>query len=78
MTDPDQGGNRRAATAGLVIAVVLLYNTYPVQLVNTGQSLAGEAVALSVVSLFITWLLLLVISFIGNRGASKARIGRLL
>jgi hypothetical protein len=24
MTDPDQGGNRRAAIAGLVIAVVLL------------------------------------------------------
>jgi putative spermidine/putrescine transport system permease protein len=64
--------------AEVVIAEVLLYATYPVTLVNTGQSLAGEAVALSVLSLFITWLLLLAISLIGSRGASKARIGRLL
>jgi putative spermidine/putrescine transport system permease protein len=64
--------------AEVVIAEVLLYPTYPVQLVNTGQSLAGEAVALSVLSLLITWLLLLAISFVGNRGASNARVGRLL
>lgn len=64
--------------AEVVIAEVLLYPTYPVQLVNTGQSLAGEAVALSVLSLLITWLLLLAISYVGNRGASRARVGRLL
>ena len=64
--------------AEVVIAETLLYDTYPVQLVSTGQALAGEAVALSVVSLLTTWVLLLAISFIGNRGASRGPIGTLL
>lgn len=64
--------------AEVVIAETLLYTTYPVQLVDTGQAQVGIAVALSVLSLAITWGLLLAISFIGNRGASRARVGRLL
>jgi putative spermidine/putrescine transport system permease protein len=64
--------------AEVVISGVLLYTTYPVQLVSTGQQDAGVAVALSVLSLALTWLLLLAISFIGNRGSSRARVGRLL
>ena len=64
--------------AEVVIAETLLYTTYPVELVDTGQAQLGVAVALSVLSLAITWMLLLAISFIGNRGASRARIGRLL
>ena len=64
--------------AEVVIAETLLYDTYPVELVNTGQNLVGVAVALSVLSLAVTWLLLYMVSFIGNRGASRARIGRLL
>ena len=64
--------------AEVVIAETLLYTTFPVQLVNTGQAELGVSVALSVLSLAVTWLLLLGISFIGNRGASRAQIGRLL
>ena len=61
--------------AEVVIAGALLYDTYPVELVNQGQENAGIAVALSVLSLRITWLLLFAITFIGNRGAARARSG---
>jgi putative spermidine/putrescine transport system permease protein len=63
--------------AEVVIASTLLYDTYPVELVNTGLENSGVAVALSVLSLAITWLLLFAISFIGNR-SSRGRVGRLL
>ncbi len=63
--------------AEVVIAGTLLYDTYPVELVNQGQQDAGIAVALSVLSLAITWLLLFGISFLGNR-AGRTRVGRLL
>jgi putative spermidine/putrescine transport system permease protein len=63
--------------AEVVIAGTLLYDTYPVELVNQGQQDAGIAVALSVLSLTITWLLLFAISFLGNR-AGRTRVGRLL
>lgn len=63
--------------AEVVIAGTLLYDTYPVELVNQGQQDAGIAVALSVLSLAITWLLLFGISFLGNR-AAPTRVGRLL
>jgi putative spermidine/putrescine transport system permease protein len=58
--------------AEVVISGTLLYDTYPVQLVNTGQEYTGEAVALSVASLIFTWLLLLAISYVGNRGGPNA------
>jgi putative spermidine/putrescine transport system permease protein len=58
--------------AEVVISGTLLYDTYPVQLVNTGQEYTGEAVALSVASLIFTWLLLLAISYLGNRGGPNA------
>ena len=64
--------------AEVVIAATLLYDTYPVQLANGGQQLVGEATALSVVSLLLTWFLLFAISYLGNRGSSRTRIGRLL
>ena len=63
--------------AEVVISGVLLYGTYPVELVNEGQSDTGLAVALSMLSLAATWIFLLVISFLGNRGA-RGRVGRLL
>lgn len=62
--------------AEVVISGTLLYDTYPVALVNTGQEYTGEAVALSVASLIFTWLLLLAISFVGNRGVAKTLSGR--
>ena len=64
--------------AEVVIAGELLYGTYPVQLVNTGQGLVGEATALSIASLLLTWMLLLAISYLGNRGGPQRRVGRLL
>jgi putative spermidine/putrescine transport system permease protein len=64
--------------AEVVISELLLYDTYPVEIVNQGQENAGIAVALSVLSLLITWGLLLAISFIGSRGAARGRVGRLL
>ncbi len=64
--------------AEVVVAGTLLYDTFPVELVNQAQENTGLAVALSVLSLLITWLLLLAISFLGNRGSSNARVGRIL
>jgi putative spermidine/putrescine transport system permease protein len=63
--------------AEVVISELLLYDTYPVELVNQGQENAGVAVALSVLSLAITWLLLFAITFVGNR-SSRGRVGRLV
>jgi len=63
--------------AEVVISELLLYDTYPVELVNQGQENAGVAVALSVLSLTITWLLLFAITFVGNR-SSRGRVGRLV
>jgi putative spermidine/putrescine transport system permease protein len=52
----------------VVIARILLYVTFPVQVVVTGQTSAGVSVALSLASLVLTWLLLLLLSFAGGRG----------
>jgi putative spermidine/putrescine transport system permease protein len=52
----------------VVIARILLYVTFPVQVVETGQASAGVSVALSLASILLTWALLLVLSFAGGRG----------
>ena len=52
----------------VVIARILLYtDTFPVAVVEVGQSQAGVSVALSLASLVLTWLLLLLVSFAGGR-----------
>jgi putative spermidine/putrescine transport system permease protein len=51
----------------VVISSILLYTTFPTQIVQTGQSSAGVSVALSVGSLVLTWLLLLGVSALGDR-----------
>jgi len=52
----------------IVIARILLYtDTFPVALVDAGRSRAGVAVALSLASLLITWVLLLAVSLAGSR-----------
>jgi putative spermidine/putrescine transport system permease protein len=51
----------------VVIARILLYVTFPVQVVETGQTSAGVSVALSLASLVLTWVLLLIMSFAGGR-----------
>jgi putative spermidine/putrescine transport system permease protein len=56
----------------VVIARILLYVTFPVQVVETGQTSAGVSVALSLASLVLTWVLLLVLSFAGGRGRRRS------
>jgi putative spermidine/putrescine transport system permease protein len=52
----------------IVIARILLYtDTFPVAIVEVGRSRAGVAVALSLASLLVTWVLLLAVSFAGGR-----------
>jgi len=63
--------------AEVVIAELLLYDTYPVELAGQGQENVGVAVALSVMSLLITWLLLFAITFVGHR-SSRGRVARLV
>jgi putative spermidine/putrescine transport system permease protein len=55
----------------VVIARILLYVTFPVQVVETGQTSAGVSVALSLASILLTWGLLLILSFAGGRGRRK-------
>jgi putative spermidine/putrescine transport system permease protein len=56
----------------VVISRILLYNTFPVQLIQAGQANAGVSVALSVESLLVTWLLLLAISFLGGQRRERS------
>jgi len=55
----------------VVISRILLYTTFPVQIVQTGQSSAGVSVALSLASLVLTWLLLVLVSFAGGRRTGR-------
>ena len=56
----------------IVIARILLYtDTFPVALVDAGRSRAGVAVALSLASLLITWVLLLAVSLAGSRRTKR-------
>ena len=58
----------------IVIARILLYtDTVPVAIVEVGRSKAGVAVALSLASLLVTWVLLLGVSVIGGRRARAER-----
>ena len=61
----------------VVIATLLLYNTFPVEMVALRlQSQAGVSVALSVVTLAFTFLLLFMLSFLAQRrrGGGAARV----
>jgi putative spermidine/putrescine transport system permease protein len=58
----------------IVIARILLYtDTFPVAIVEVGRSQAGVAVALSLASLLVTWVLLLAVSLAGGRRARAER-----
>jgi putative spermidine/putrescine transport system permease protein len=56
----------------VVISSILLYTTFPVQVVQTGQASAGISVALSIESIVVTWLLLIIISMLGGRRRRSA------
>jgi putative spermidine/putrescine transport system permease protein len=56
----------------VVISSILLYTTFPVQVVQTGQASAGVSVALSIESIVVTWMLLLIISMLGGRRSRSA------
>lgn len=57
----------------VVISRILLYTTFPVELVQVGQASAGVSVALSIVSLLFTWLVLLLLSYFATRGRRSTR-----
>jgi putative spermidine/putrescine transport system permease protein len=56
----------------VVISSILLYTTFPVQVVQTGQASAGISVALSIESIVVTWVLLIIISMLGGRRRRSA------
>lgn len=61
----------------VVIALLLLYNTFPVEMVNLRlQSQVGVSVALSMITLIFTFLMLFLLSFLAQRrrGAGAARV----
>ncbi|GEM_PF-12981 len=49
------------------VANLLTFNTFPTRLYEVGTEYAGEATAVSVFALVLTWGLLLVMSFVGGR-----------
>jgi putative spermidine/putrescine transport system permease protein len=52
----------------VVIARILLYtDTFPVVVIDVGRSTAGVSVALTLAGLLLTWVLLLLVSFVGGR-----------
>lgn len=52
----------------VVIATLLLYNTFPVEIINLNHQLqAGASVALSMITLVFTFLLLFILSFLAQR-----------
>ena len=60
----------------VVIATLLLYNTFPVEMVVLfHQSQVGVSVALSMITLGFTFLLLFALSFLAQRRRSGGRVG---
>ncbi len=60
----------------VVIATLLLYNTFPVEMINLSkQSQVGVSVALSMITLAFTFLLLFVLSFLAQRRRGGAAAG---
>jgi len=61
----------------VVIATLLLYNTFPVEIINLNHQLqSGASVALSMITLVFTFLLLFILSFLAQRrrGGGAARL----
>jgi putative spermidine/putrescine transport system permease protein len=60
----------------VVIATLLLYNTFPVEMINLSKaSQVGVSVALSMLTLAFTFLLLFVLSFLAQRRRGGGRVG---
>ncbi len=60
----------------VVIATLLLYNTFPVEMINLSkQSEVGVSVALSMITLGFTFLLLFVLSFLAQRRRGSVAAG---
>lgn len=62
----------------VVIATLLLYNTFPVEMINLSkQSEVGVSVALSMITLAFTFLLLFLLSFLAQRRRGDVAVGLL-
>jgi putative spermidine/putrescine transport system permease protein len=60
----------------VVISTLLLYNTFPVEMITLSkQSQVGVSVALSMITLGFTFLLLFLLSFLGQRRRADVAVG---
>ena len=74
---PPPEGGKGYRSAGEQVADLANRRVSSVELVNQGQQNPGVAVALSVLSLLITWMLLFALTFVGGR-SSRSRVARLV
>ncbi len=59
----------------VVLSTILLYNTFPVEMINVSQTSPGIAVAISLCSIIFVFLLLFLLSFlVGRRGNRSVRV----
>jgi putative spermidine/putrescine transport system permease protein len=62
------------AMGEFTISSLMGFNTFSVYIYNVGTSTAYEGVALSFISLVITWAAMLTLFFIGRGGRSSAQV----
>ena len=62
------------AMGEFTISSLLSFNTFPVYIYNIGQSTANEAAALAVISLLLTWGLMIALYLVGRGGRTTAQI----
>ena len=72
------GGSLLTVAIGMgeyTIASLLQFSTFPVYIFNIGQTLAYQAAALSVISLVLTWGLMIGLFFLGRGGKTSTEMG---
>ena len=62
------------AMGEFTISSLLSFNTFPVYIFNIGQSTSNEAAALAVISLLLTWGLMIALYLVGRGGRTTAQI----
>ena len=62
------------AMGEFTISSLLSFNTFPVYLFNIGQTTGNEAAALSVISLLLTWALMVSLYLVGRGGRTTAQV----
>ncbi len=62
------------AMGEFTISSLLSFNTFPVYIFNIGQSTSNEAAALAVISLLLTWALMIALYVVGRGGRTTAQM----